>query len=130
MKKIVFAKDSTWIKFRPHDLPTLPRRIYISLKGDRGFVDLTFTSSIAHLFFEEITPILEDDMTVHQTGKSAAIRIVVEGFKSSEPWESAGLRVENAFLASERLIKFFRLNRILLVHAASNSIPTLPLNGA
>jgi hypothetical protein len=130
MKKASFAKDSTWINFRPHDLPTLPRRIYISLKGDRGFIDLTFTGSVAHLFFEETRPILEADMTVHQTGKSAAIRIGVEGFKSSESWESAAPRVENAFLASERLIKFFRSNRILLEQAASKSVPTLPISGA
>jgi hypothetical protein len=44
-------------------MPTRPRRIYISFKGDRGFIDMTFMGSTAHLFSPLVQPILEDDMT-------------------------------------------------------------------
>lgn len=104
-------------------MPTRPRRIYISLKGDRGFIDLTFTSSLARLFSPWVNPLLEHDMTVHQTGKSAAIRIVVEGFKVSEPDGTALSKVRAAFAASVRLVQFYRHNRETLSHVASESLP-------
>ncbi|MET3364703.1 hypothetical protein [Bradyrhizobium ottawaense] len=123
MKELEVTKDSTWINFRPRDMPTQPRRIYVSFKGDRGFMDLTFTGSLAHRFADEVAPLLQRDMTVHQTGKSAAIRIKVEGFKVSEPWELSEPKVREAFRASERLIKFFRENRAKLEIASSKSLP-------
>lgn len=104
-------------------MPTRPRRIYISLKGDRGFIDLTFTPSLARLFSPWVNPLLERDMTVHQTGKSAAIRIVVEGFKVSEPDGTALSKVRVAFAASVRLVQFYRHNRETLNHVASESLP-------
>jgi hypothetical protein len=103
-------------------MPTRPRRIYISFKGDRGFIDLTFTGSTAHLFSPLVQPLLEDDMTVHQTGKSAAIRIRVEGFKVSEPTDAMLEKVRNAFSASTRLIRFYRQHRETLDRAASESV--------
>jgi hypothetical protein len=80
MRERNVTKDSTWISFRPKDMPARPQRTYVSLKGDRGYTDLTFTGSTAYRLAPLVTPILEPDMTVHQTGKSAAIRIAVEGF--------------------------------------------------
>jgi hypothetical protein len=50
MKPPSLTKDSIWINLRPQDMPTLPRRVYISFKGDRGFMDLTFTACLARLF--------------------------------------------------------------------------------
>jgi hypothetical protein len=128
MQPLELTKDSTWINFRPKDMPTRPRRIYISFKGDRGFMDLTFTGSAAHLFAPLVRPILEDGMTVHQTGKSAAIRIRVEGFKISEPTNAVLEKVRKAFSASTRLIRFYRQHREALDRAASESVP--PLLGA
>ena len=123
MKPLELTKDSTWINIRPLDMPTRPRRIYISLKGDRGFIDLTFTSSLARLFSPLVNPLLENDMTVHQTGKSAALRIVVEGFKVSEPEGPALSKVRAAFAASVRLVQFYRQHREALNNAASESLP-------
>ena len=36
MKRPKLTKDSKWITFRPRDFPTRPKRVYVSLKGDRG----------------------------------------------------------------------------------------------
>ncbi len=118
-----FSKDSTWINFRPLDMPTRPRRIYISFKGDRGYMDLTFTGSLARMFFPLVQPILEDDMTVHQTGKSTAIRIEVEGFKAAMPDETILSKVREGFTACVHLIQFYRKNREILDKAASESLP-------
>jgi hypothetical protein len=123
MRPPELSKDSTWINIRPQDMPTLPRRIYVSLKGDRGFMDLTFTASLARLFSPLVTPLLEDGMTVHQTGRSAAIRIVVEGFKVSEPEETVLSKVRVAFAACVRLVRFYRNNQKTLDKAASESLP-------
>ena len=92
-------------------MPSQPRRIYVSLKGDRGFMDLTFTASLARLFSPLVNPLLESDMTVHQTGRSAAIRIVVEGFKISEPNEAVLSKIRVALAACVRLVRFYRQNR-------------------
>lgn len=123
MKPLELTKDSTWINIRPLDMPTRPRRVYISLKGDRGFIDLTFTSSLARLFSPLVNPLLENDMAVHQTGKSAALRIVVEGFKVSEPDGVALAKVRAAFAASVRLVQFYRQHRETLNNAAAESLP-------
>jgi hypothetical protein len=123
MRPPELTKDSTWINFRPQDMPTRPRRIYISLKGDRGFMDLTFTASLARLFSPLVKPLLKDGMTVHQTGSSAAIRIVVEGFKVSKPEETVLSKVRAAFAACVRLIHFYRQNRETLDKAAAESLP-------
>ena len=123
MKPLELTKDSTWINIRPLGMPTRPRRVYISLKGDRGFIDLTFTSSLARLFSPLVKPLLENDMTVHQTGKSAAVRIVVEGFKVSEPEGAALSKVRAAFAASVRLVQFYRQHRETLNNAAAESLP-------
>jgi hypothetical protein len=88
-------------------------------------MDLTFTGSAAHLFSPLVQPHLENDMTVHQTGKSAAIRIRVEGFKVSEPPDTVLPKVRAAFAACVRLIRFYRQNREVLDKAASESVPPL-----
>lgn len=122
MKPLRVAQGSTWINFRPHDMPTMPQRYYVSFKGDRGQIDLTFTGSIAHKFGSLIRPLLDPDMTIHQTGKSAAIRIQVEGFNVAEPWSTVEPKVRTAFSASERLIRFFRANQHALNVAAASSL--------
>jgi hypothetical protein len=123
MKPLELTKDSTWINFSPLDMLKGPRRIYVSFKGDRGFMDLTFTGSLARLFSPLVKPLLEDDMTVHQTGKSAAIRIQVEGFKVSD--EAALPKIHAAFAACVRLIKFYRQNKDLLDKISADSLPEL-----
>lgn len=104
-------------------MPTRPRRIYVSFKGDRGFMDLTFTGSLVRLLAPLVRSFLEADMTVHQTGKSAAIRIRVEGFKIAEPRETVLFKVRSAFEACVRLIRFYRGNREILDKAACQCLP-------
>jgi hypothetical protein len=121
MKPLKVTKGATWINFRPHDMPTMPQRFYVSFKGDRGQIDLTFTGSAAHRFHSQTVSILDQDMTVHQTGKSAAIRLQVDGFRTDESWQVAEPKLRAAFAASERLIKFYRANREALDSAAAAS---------
>ncbi len=122
MKPLTVTKDSTWLNFRPLDMPTQPRRIYISFKGDRGFMDLTFTACLARLFLPQVKNILDPRMTIHQTGKSAAIRINVEPFKICEPDDDVLAKVRAAFAGCVWLITFFRQHRETLVKAAGASL--------
>ncbi|HYA17254.1 MAG TPA: hypothetical protein VEF06_07300 [Bryobacteraceae bacterium] len=123
MKPLTVTKDSTWIEFRPKDMPSLPRRIYISFKGDRGFMDLTFSACTAYLFQPRIAALLEPDMTVHQTGKAAAVRIKTDPVLVREVDELARQRLREAFAACVRLIRFYRTNRERLMSAAAESLP-------
>ncbi len=83
LKPLNLTKNSTWITIRPRDLPTTPQWTYVSLKGDRGYIDLTFTGSSAAAFFEDVSALLEPGMSIHQTGKSAAIRIRSRGLQDT-----------------------------------------------
>lgn len=123
LKPLNLTKNSTWITIRPRDLPTTPQWTYVSLKGDRGYIDLTFTGSSAAAFFEDVSALLEPGMSIHQTGKSAAIRIEVEGFKTHEPLPTGIPKVRQAFAAAANLISFYRNHRLRLDQAAKNAVP-------
>lgn len=118
VKPLKLTMGSSWITLRPRDLPTKPLWTYVSLKGDRGFADLTFTGSSAAPFTERVASLLEPGMTIHQTGKSAAIRLEFEGFDPVEPLETGLPKVRRAFSASAALITFYRAKRQLLDAAA------------
>jgi hypothetical protein len=64
-------------------------------------------------------------MAVLQTGKSAVIRIVVDGFEVAEPDEAVMATVRAAFAACVKLIRFYRQNREALDTAAYASLPDL-----
>jgi hypothetical protein len=123
MKPLSLTKDSSWINFRPRDFPTTPKRIYISFKGDRGHMDLTFSNTTAHVFSESVSRLLAPDMTIHQTAASAAVRIQSPGFRISDGVEIGMPRVRAAFAASVRLIDFYREKRAELEKAARIATP-------
>lgn len=118
LKPFDLTKDLSWINIRSRDLPTKPQRIYVSLKRDRGYIDLTFTSSSVTLFSDAIASLLEPNMSVHQAGKSAVIRIQVAGFKPIELLEIGLSEIREAFVASAKLIVFYRSHRQHLDRAA------------
>ena len=101
----------------------MPKRIYISLKGDRGFIDLTFTNTIAAALHPRIASLLEKGMALHQTGKSAAIRIETDGFAVIDELELGMNKIRAAFSAATRLIEFYRSNRAELDDAARKATP-------
>lgn len=114
MKPLKVTKDSTWINFRPHDMPTMPHRIYVSVKGDRGHMDLTFSDAQLHIFVDKVAHLLDPDMTLHQTGKSSAIRLRTECFTPRDGLDTAIMNARTAFAACARLVTFYRRNRIAL----------------
>jgi hypothetical protein len=118
MKRPRVTKDSHWITFRPSDMPTQPKHVYLAFKGDRGQMDLTFSNVQAHRFAERISDLLEPDMTVHQTAASAAIRLEVEPFKIADGEGHSLPLVEKAFQTSKQLIQFYRQHRSVLDEAA------------
>lgn len=127
MKPLKVTKNSTWINFRTWDMPTMPQRIYISFKGDRGQMDLTFTNTRDYLILPHLKPVLTEKMDVVQTGKSAAIRLCVDGFKVAVPDIDVLGKVRDAFAACVQLLKFYRENIDLLKSAASEACPISPI---
>ncbi len=104
-------------------MPTMPKHIYVSLKGDKGHIDLTFTNTIAHIFQPLIKHLLEPNMTVHQTGAAAAIRIKSSGFHIADGIAQGIPKVKAAFEASSRLVQFYRTFRIELDQHAKAATP-------
>jgi hypothetical protein len=121
MKKLKLTKNSTWINFRPHDFPTRPKRIYVSFKGDRGQIDLTFSNTAAYRFEPLVKALLDADMFVHQTKASAAIRIETEGFDIEAGIERELPKLRASFEASARLLSFYRRFRSELDIAVMDS---------
>jgi hypothetical protein len=108
MKSPALSKDSVWVVFRPRDLPTMPKRVSVELKGKNGHVDLTFANTTAHVFHPLIRPLLQPGMTVHQTGAAAAIRLTAPAFAIADGIPVGLQKVKLAFAAAARLIEFYR----------------------
>lgn len=123
MKRLSVTENSSWITFRPRDFPTQPKRVYISFKGDRGQIDLTFGNTTAYRFQPTIAKFLEPGMAVHQTAASSAVRIETQGFRIAEGIEAGMPKVRAAFEASSRLIAFYRAFRAQLDEAAKVATP-------
>ena len=100
----------------------MPKWTYVSLKGDRGLMDLTFSNTTAHVFAERVQHLLVEDMSIHQTSASAAIRLEVSGFQVTEGEEGIQ-KAREAFKACARLIEFYRKNRSDLDPAAQIATP-------
>ncbi|HWA90647.1 MAG TPA: hypothetical protein VG889_11465 [Rhizomicrobium sp.] len=123
MKPLKLTKNSSWINFRPRDFPTQPKRVYISFKGDRGQIDLTFSNTIMHRLAPQISGLLEAGMTLHQTRASTAIRLQTDGFRVADGPVRGELKVRKAFEASVKLIAFYRRFRVQLDVAAGIATP-------
>ena len=106
MKRLKLTKGSTWITLRPRDFSTMPKYVRIDLKGGHGNVDLTFANTTAHQFHPAIQHLLGAQMSVHQTGASAAIRIETPRFEVSEGFSAAASKVKAAFEVSVALDSF------------------------
>ncbi|TAL77461.1 MAG: hypothetical protein EPN75_12905 [Beijerinckiaceae bacterium] len=123
MKPLKLTKNSAWITLRPRDLPTMPKYVYVSLKGGKGNVDLTFKETTAFQFHQLIKQFLEPDMTVTQTGAAAAIRIKSPAFRITDGLVEGLPRVKAAFEAASRLIEFYRRHRAELNACANAATP-------
>jgi hypothetical protein len=128
MKPPAFTRGSTWIDLRPLDMRTNPRAS-VSLKGSLGLIDLTFARALSRLFSPTASSLLDRDLTVHQSGKSTAIRLLVEGFKVSAVDEEALSKLRSAFVAYVRFTRFYRTHRPALDQAASEARPESALLG-
>ena len=104
MKRPALTKDSVWIVFRPCDLPTMPKRVSVELKGKNGHVDLTFANTTAHAFHPLVKHLLQPGMTVHQTGAAAAIKLTAPAFLVADGIPDGLPKVKAAFVAASRLI--------------------------
>jgi hypothetical protein len=107
MKRLKLTKGSTWITLRPRDFPTMPKYARVDLKGGHGNVDLTFADTTAHQFHAAIQNLLRPQMSVHQTGASAAIRVETPRFGVSEGFSEAAPKIKAAFEAASHLIGFY-----------------------
>lgn len=123
MKRPALTKDSVWIVFRPNDLPTMPKRVSIELKGKNGHVDLTFANTTAHMFQPLVKHLIQPGMTVHQTGAAAAIRLPAPGFAVAEGVQTGLPKVKLAFAAAARLIEFYRSSAGGLLQHANTATP-------
>jgi hypothetical protein len=123
LKRPKMTKGSNNFVLRPHWIPTQPKNNYIWIKGNLGFVDLTFGNTVAYQFAEQIAQLLPSGMTVHQTRASAAVRMEALPFAVSEGIEIGLPKVRRAFEACEKLARFYRANQSVIADAANRSTP-------
>lgn len=107
----------------------LQKGVYICHKSQLGFVDLTFPNTDAKRLME-IEAILESGMTIQQTGKSAAVRLVVPKIDIPfNDFEQERAKVAEALIAVGRLLTFYGRERARLEQILT-STPPLPTIGA
>ena len=96
-------RGETWFRIRSG---LLRNGAYVHHKSDKGFVDLTFPDTDANLL-RELGQHLEPDMSIHQTGNSAAIRLEVPRIESFSDFEVERGKVQQALTALSRLLAFY-----------------------
>ena len=68
------ASGNSWIRFNPNILPS---KVTIIHKGKYGYVDLQISGMDIEKFSNKYKSKLKDNMSIHLTGKSISVRIVV-----------------------------------------------------
>ena len=69
-----YTKDQGWVSIKPG---IFPQNITITHKSQRGFVDLQISKIDIDEFSKVMNPKLNHQMSIHKTGKSLSIRIIV-----------------------------------------------------
>jgi hypothetical protein len=100
-------KGDAWFRINSKHLR---KGAYIHHKAPIGCVDLTFPDTDAILLKAAGLP-LEDDMSVEQTGKSTAIRLLVNPIMHFENFEQQRANVEQALAVAKRLLSFYARER-------------------
>lgn len=93
----------TWYSFKG---PGLNPRAYVNHKADRAYVDLTFPNTDKR-DLEQNGP-FDADMTVHQTGKSAALRLESPLIDQLADFSSQAALVSKAFQQVLRLVGYYK----------------------
>lgn len=101
--------NSIWPQFN-----TTIKKLYIIHKSEKGFVDLTFPNafdSIAQLegLLNEMVDLKKYGLSVHPTGKSAAVRVIVPVLDFKQPFEAQIVQVEECFKAIETITEFVKV---------------------
>ena len=100
----VKGANATWPRFK-----TVVDGVYMYHKTEFGFVDLTLDGcaerivDIENLLSDTIGDYLGEGFTVHKTGKSAAIRLLVPILDLHRPFETQINEVEKGFSAVKQL---------------------------
>ena len=104
------ASGTTWFRFNPS---SMPEEASITHKADRGAVDLSLGGlgqSVGHVR-NMLIDLLEDDMSVTRTGKSASIRIAVPAFNELSDPRGTKDAIREGLEAAQRLLVWERNNR-------------------
>jgi hypothetical protein len=101
----------------------LPKGAYVNHKSTAGVVDLTFPNTDAQRLkkYPNIESILETGMTIEQTHKSAAIRLLVSKIEDFRSFNNQKAIVEEAFAAVRKLLDFYSRERSSLDAALANA---------
>ena len=108
MKRPDVARNASWINFRPRDFPPT---VYVAMKAKLGFADLTFAKCDVARLDSATSAIDLGGRTLHQTGKSAAIRATFAPFSVSDGLDVVQSRVRTAFVCCRDLILLYRTHR-------------------
>lgn len=120
----VKGTNATWPRFR-----TIIEGLYMYHKTEFGFVDMTFEGcsekiiEIEQLLTDTVGDYLSEGYTVHKTGKSAAVRILVPVLDLHKPFESQLGEIKRCFDAIQKLsetAKLFATSTIVSLVSKNN----------
>ena len=98
------SAQDCWVYF--HQAKGFPKGVYIIHKCDRGFVDLTYPNRSERELTNAYQGMLGPDMNIVQTGKSAAVRLIVDPLDHRKSFEDERDKVIAGLKAVERLRNF------------------------
>jgi hypothetical protein len=108
MRQPDYASGTTWVTFRPSDLPS---RVHVDLKADRGIVDLTFSNVNRDRFANVASGWLLANSNIQQASKSSVIRQHCTPFVVSPEFQEVKSAVEDGFKKCKLAVEYFRLHR-------------------
>jgi hypothetical protein len=105
MRRQSDASNTSWVLFRPHDLPP---DVHIEVKAKLGRVQLTFDGMEVDRLKSAASVFLPPDMLVVSIGKSAAISLRIDPFLVSEGVAVVATKGRAALATGVRMLNLFR----------------------
>ena len=102
------GSNAKWPQFN-----TIIEKFYIIHKSDKGFVDLTIPGMAKcwphlEMLLNEMVNLKQNDMSVHPTGKAAAVRLDVPKLDFSKPFDKQIEDVKECFESIEKMSKMVK----------------------
>ncbi|MFP3604680.1 hypothetical protein [Paraburkholderia sp. SIMBA_053] len=102
----------SWARFGSRALRN--RAVRISHKGNASCIDLIVRNCPSERLKMAVGPLLDDEMSVKQAGRSAVVRVDVPRIWPQDAFDSQLDNIKAIFVAGERILRFCKIHRSIL----------------